>query len=271
MRPEDIRKLLGGYATGTLTALERQALFEAALDDQELFDALAKEQPLRDLLEDPAARAQLLAALDHGPLPWPRRFEQWLWFAGQAPSPANRPPRSRRFEQWLWGHAVGVAAVACFLTVGGYVVWQFRDRPKPALIAQMERQSVDVRESPLPESPPLPRRAFNPGAVTNEPAPASVAEPGPPPAAVPPRPAPASLPLPHAAPPPPPPVQEPSQYAAAAGVGSAQPQAITVRQAAPLLMPPPAAAPAAAQGALRPAATGREGTGVAGGAVCGRS
>jgi hypothetical protein len=242
MRPEDIRKLLGGYATGTLTALERQALFEAALDDQELFDALAKEQPLRDLLEDPAARAQLLAALDHGPLPW-----------------------SRRFEQWLWGHAVGLAAVACFLTVGGYVVWQFRDRPKPALIAQMERQSVDVRESPLPEKPPPPRRAFNPEAVTKKPAPAAVAEPGPPPAAVPPRPSPASLPLPHAAPPPPPPVQEPSQYSAATGVGSAQPQAIAVRQAAPLLMPQAAPAPAAAQGALRSAATGREGTGVAGG------
>ena len=76
MSREDIRKLLGGYATGTLTAEEQQALFEAALDDQELFDALAKEQSLRDLLGDPAARAQLLAALDDGPLPgrWGRRF-----------------------------------------------------------------------------------------------------------------------------------------------------------------------------------------------------
>jgi hypothetical protein len=157
---------------------------------------------------------------------------------------------------------VGVAAVACFLTVGGYVVWQFRDRPKPALIAEMERQSVDVRESPLPESPPLPRRAFNPGAVTNEPAPAAVAEPGPPPAAVPPRPAPASLPLPHAAPPPPPPVQEPSQYAAATGVGAVQPQAITLfgtRTA------PAAPAPATAQNALRSTAAGREEAGVVGG------
>src|ERR1019366_6497011 len=64
MSPEDIKKLLGGYATGTLTAEERQALFAAALEDQELFDALAREQSLRDLLRDPAARAQLLAALD---------------------------------------------------------------------------------------------------------------------------------------------------------------------------------------------------------------
>ena len=58
MRPEDIRKLLGGYATGTLTAEERQALFEAALDDQALFDALAKEQPLRDLLDENQEAAQ---------------------------------------------------------------------------------------------------------------------------------------------------------------------------------------------------------------------
>ena len=73
MRPEDIRKLLGGYATGTRTAEERQALFEAALDDQELFDALAKEQPLRDLLEDPAARAHLLAARRVVDGFWPHR------------------------------------------------------------------------------------------------------------------------------------------------------------------------------------------------------
>ena len=64
MSREEIHKLLGGYATGTLTPEEQEALFAAALEDQELFDALAKEQPLHDLLRDPAARAQLLAALE---------------------------------------------------------------------------------------------------------------------------------------------------------------------------------------------------------------
>jgi hypothetical protein len=76
MSREDIQKLLGGYATGTLTPEEQQALFEAALEDQELFDALAREQSLRDLLQDPGARAHLLAALDDRPLPWYRR--RWL-------------------------------------------------------------------------------------------------------------------------------------------------------------------------------------------------
>jgi len=34
MTPDEARKLLGGYATGSLTEAERTALFEAALEDQ---------------------------------------------------------------------------------------------------------------------------------------------------------------------------------------------------------------------------------------------
>lgn len=60
----DIRQLLGGYATGTLTAAERARLFAAALEDQALFDALAEEQPVKDLLDDPESRGYLLAELD---------------------------------------------------------------------------------------------------------------------------------------------------------------------------------------------------------------
>lgn len=64
MNPREAEKLLGGYATGTLSEAERKALFAAALEDQALFDALADEESLRDLLADPAARARLLAALE---------------------------------------------------------------------------------------------------------------------------------------------------------------------------------------------------------------
>jgi hypothetical protein len=63
MTPREAEQLLGGYATGTLTGAEREALFAAALEDQELFDALADEEALRELLADPGARAHLLAAL----------------------------------------------------------------------------------------------------------------------------------------------------------------------------------------------------------------
>ena len=84
MSPEDIKKLLGGYATGTLTEAEQQALFAAALEDQELFDALANEQPLRDLLTDPAARATLLSSLGYPGEPAGR------FLAMAAPAPGGR-------------------------------------------------------------------------------------------------------------------------------------------------------------------------------------
>ena len=67
MNPREAEKLLGGYATGTLSEAERKALFAAALEDQALFDALADEEALRALLADPAARAHLLAALEPAP------------------------------------------------------------------------------------------------------------------------------------------------------------------------------------------------------------
>lgn len=82
MKPEEIQKLLGGYATGTLTPEEQQALFAAALEDQGLFDALAKEQPLRELLRDPAARAQVLASIEDRPRPWWRFGNRWVMAGG---------------------------------------------------------------------------------------------------------------------------------------------------------------------------------------------
>lgn len=71
MSPQEIRNLLGGYATGTLTEAEQQALYAAALEDEQLFAALADEQALKELLDDPAARGQLLASLDKRP--------SWIW------------------------------------------------------------------------------------------------------------------------------------------------------------------------------------------------
>ncbi len=63
MKRTEAEYLLGGYATGTLSEVERRLLFAAALDRQAIFDALMDEEALRELLADPAARAQLLAAL----------------------------------------------------------------------------------------------------------------------------------------------------------------------------------------------------------------
>jgi hypothetical protein len=69
MNREDAQKLLGGYATGNLSAEERRLLFEAALDDQELFDALAEEQTLKDVLDDPVSRERVRLAVAASPRP----------------------------------------------------------------------------------------------------------------------------------------------------------------------------------------------------------
>ncbi|MGA2118374.1 MAG: hypothetical protein ABSH56_26925 [Bryobacteraceae bacterium] len=102
MIPGDFHKLVGGYATGTLTPEERQTLFQAALEDQGIFDALAREEALRDVLSEPAARARLLAALD-------------------------------RRRGW-WGVPVLPLAAAAALSIGvlaGY--WAWHSRPRPAV------------------------------------------------------------------------------------------------------------------------------------------
>ncbi len=86
MTNSEIRKLLGGYATNTLTEAERKALFEAALEDQELFDALHGEQALKDLLADPISRDQIRQALEKaGPAkPEPAWWSRWWAWTGAA-------------------------------------------------------------------------------------------------------------------------------------------------------------------------------------------
>jgi hypothetical protein len=63
MTQEEIRQLLGGYATNALSADERRILFEAALEDQDLFNALQNEDALKELLDDPVLRDQVRRAL----------------------------------------------------------------------------------------------------------------------------------------------------------------------------------------------------------------
>jgi hypothetical protein len=69
---DDPRRLVGGYATDSLTDAERRELLQSALDDQQLFDTLAEEEGLRELLADPEARQHVLAQLEQ-----PGRWERW--------------------------------------------------------------------------------------------------------------------------------------------------------------------------------------------------
>jgi hypothetical protein len=95
MTHEEIRKLLGGYATDTLTERERRALMEAALDDQELFNALQDEEALRDLLADPASREQVYNAL----------------------KVQEKPPAVWWWRRWAWGGLAAAAVAGVLATI----------------------------------------------------------------------------------------------------------------------------------------------------------
>lgn len=137
MTNEEIRKLLGGYATNTLTESERKALFEAALDDQELFNLLQQEQPLKDLLSDPASRAQVRQALEQ-----PSAKLRSSWWA----------------RWWTWtGAASAVAATALAFVV----IRSNETRPveRPAQIASSNAGvsnagANEAARGPAAEQPP---------------------------------------------------------------------------------------------------------------------
>jgi hypothetical protein len=126
MTPEEARKLLGGYATGSLTEAERAALFQAALEDQDLFDGLAGEQALKEVLDEPGVRQRLIAVLE--------------------------PPRSHR--AWLWVTAAAMAAIAVVI---GIVVSDRTPPPEaPQQIAQVMKSPEPVA-APAVAPPPAPK------------------------------------------------------------------------------------------------------------------
>jgi len=126
MTQDEIRKLLGGYATNALSADERRMLFQAALEDQELFNALQDEDNLRELLADPATREQVRQVLE-APEKHVRRPSFW----------------SRR---WMFGVAIpAVAAVILILVMNR--------ANAPRLIAPVS----EVASAPPTQSAPAPK------------------------------------------------------------------------------------------------------------------
>ena len=146
MNADDARKLLGGYATGTLTAAEQEALFAAALEDQELFDALMKEEPLREVLQDPGSKAQLLAALE---------------------TPA------RRSAWWNWRPLIGAVAMAG-IALAVIAIWRREpaQRAMPVIVAEAPAADAQPAARNLaiePQATPVPPRV----PARNEPTPKS--------------------------------------------------------------------------------------------------
>jgi len=180
MTSEQARKLLGGYATNSLTEAERRALFEAALDDQELFDALQQEEALKELLADPASRNQIQQALAEAPLSRPVR----AWFS----------------KVRLWGGLAGAVAAAVLIVavIRSNDQQKFRvarvtpSAPMPASAVEPEPKKLE--SAPRRASSRSPRVLREPanstvtGSLDTPPAPAPQAASAPPP---PPQPAPA--------------------------------------------------------------------------------
>lgn len=122
MTNNEVERLLGGYATNSLTEQERKALFDAALEDQELFNALEHEEALRDLLADTEARPQLLRALKQAP-----------------------PAQRHGSPFWAWGLAGSLAAAAALL----FVLLRSPEPQRPA--------PQEVAKAPAAASPSLTR------------------------------------------------------------------------------------------------------------------
>jgi hypothetical protein len=143
MTSDDIRKLIGGYATGTLTESERKLLFEAALDDQELFNDLAREQSLKEMLDEPGAKQRLISQLAEP------RLQKASWKGPMA-----------------WWATAAVAGVAAAMTI----VWMrpFGERAsQPVEVAETKTApsvapvlppAVVPQNVPAPALVPAPRR-----------------------------------------------------------------------------------------------------------------
>lgn len=74
----ELERLIALYASGELTAGEREKVFAAALEDQVLFEALAHEDALRHVLEMPGAKDRVIEGLK------PKRSRWFMWAGGLA-------------------------------------------------------------------------------------------------------------------------------------------------------------------------------------------
>ena len=154
MADHELEQLLGGFAADTLTADERQRLYQVALRDQQLFNALADEQALKELLADPDVRRRLLQALQQtgqsaigGKLPW------WAWL--------------RKPAGLAW--AGGLAAALFAIAFGTRIYQESLDRAAQSVMTEEAKPAAPSlqRVQPPMQTPPSPS---TPEVKTKEPA-----------------------------------------------------------------------------------------------------
>lgn len=140
----DPKRLLGGYATDSLTEEERAELLRAALDDQELFDAVLENEGLRELLESPGARNEVLAALER-PTAW-ERARAWL----------GRPA--------TFGHLATAVAVLVVAVVG-YRVFQAEAPDSRIAAARRQAEASTLPDATIQRLSTLPPREAIPASL----------------------------------------------------------------------------------------------------------
>jgi len=124
----ETKHLTAGYATDSLGEEERREMLRAALDDQALFDTLVEEQGLRELLQDPAARQEVLAALEE-PTGW-ERVRAW-------------------FERPATLLDLGAVATLVLMALAGYALLAIRPTPSSrTLRASRSRHCLASGSSP---------------------------------------------------------------------------------------------------------------------------
>ena len=161
MNRDEIRKLIGGYATGSLTPQEQKLLFEAAVDDQALFDELMAEPDLKDLIDQPGARDRLLEALETEPAAASGTYAPHPVSVAMRSDSLREAPAPRWYRRpATWAAAGALAAALALIAI---LPRAFRsDAPPPVEIAR--NREADAPKVVVPESAPPPAAPIQPPA-----------------------------------------------------------------------------------------------------------
>jgi hypothetical protein len=167
MMPQDVRHLLAGYATNSLSEEERKALFAAALEDQSLFDEMMLEQPLAELLADPNARDELSQTLikesqltETEPVSAAAASPFLIRSASQSETSRSRswessvsPAPAQKKRPWVNRLPFALAAASVALAIFGISAYQFVGNKQPSVAVNQKTAEPAVESQGENRSP----------------------------------------------------------------------------------------------------------------------